>query len=291
LIGSDRVLDRARAKLRAWLREPLLHFALAGLALFVIFDIVAPTDSGSNQIIVSQQQVDDLAAQYQSIWNRPPSSEELAALVETYVRDEIAYREGLAMGLADDDAVIKRRVRQKYDLMAEEGEDRAAPTEADLEAYLQAHPDAFRRPAIVSFDQVFFDPASSSPEIVAAARRALNGGADRAGLGQPTMLPGRVDAMSLDLVAGDFGKTFANELEAAPLDTWVGPLVSGIGIHLVRLDRRVEPTLQPLAEVRDDVAREWENDRRVRNRDAEYARLRADYDVVLPERVGVMARR
>jgi hypothetical protein len=272
------------------LREPLVHFALAGLALFVLYDMVSPGDAGSNRIVVSREQVDDLAAQYETTWNRRPSPAELDALVETFVRDEIAYREGLAMGLADEDAVIKRRVRQKYDIMAEEGDGRSEPSEAELEAYLKAHPETFRRAAVVSFEQVFFDPALSSPETVAAVKRELGKGTDGAGLGQPTMLPRRVEAMSLELVARDFGAEFARQLETAPLGTWVGPLASGIGVHLVRVDRRIEPALPPLADVRDAVAREWENDRRVRNRDAEYARLRADYEVVLPEPPRLAAR-
>ena len=194
-------------KIRALLREPLLHFLLIGLALFLLYGQVSPGDSDSRRITVSQSQVDDMVRQYQSTWNRQPSSAELNGLIETYVRDEITYREGLSMGLDKDDAVIKRRVRQKYDLIAEE-EERSAPTDADLLSYLKAHPAAFVRPALVSFDQVFFDPANSSPEAVAAAKAALTTGADPAALGQPTMLPRQVANSSLDLVARDFGGGF-----------------------------------------------------------------------------------
>jgi hypothetical protein len=275
---------------RALWRDPLVHFALAGLALFLLYDVVSPGDVGSDRIVVSQQRVDDFASQFEATWNRPPTPEELSGLVETFVRDEIVYRRGLAMGLADDDAVIKRRVRQKYDLMAEESGGPSAPSEAELEAYLEANPAAFRRAPVVTFDQIFFDPALNSPESVTVIKLGLGTGSDGAGLGQPSLLPRHVEAMSLDLVAADFGEGFAAQLRTAPEGTWIGPVASGLGAHLVRLNQRTDPGVPPLAQVRDEVTREWENDRRVRNREADYARLRADYDVVLPASVTAAAR-
>ena len=271
-------------KVRAILREPLLHFLVIGLALFLLYGQVSPGDSDSRRITVSKSQVDDMVRQYQSTWNRQPSSAELNGLIETYVRDEITYREGLSMGLDKDDAVIKRRVRQKYDLIAEE-EERSAPTDADLLAYLKAHPAVFVRPALVSFDQVFFDPASSSPEAVAAAKVALAAGANPAALGQPTMMTRHVANSSIDLVARDFGDNFARQVGAAPVGKWVGPLASGYGVHLVRVSARAAPSLPSLDRVRTAVAREWENDRRTRSRDADYRKLRAEYDVIIRAKV------
>ena len=267
-------------KVRTLLREPLLHFLLIGLGLFLLYGRVSPGDRDSRRITVSQVQVDDMVRQYQSTWNRQPSSAELNGLIETYVRDEITYREGLSLGLDRDDAVIKRRVRQKYDLIAEE-EDRSSPTDADLLAYLRAHPADFVRPTLVSFDQVFFDPASSSPEAVAAAKAALAAGTDPVTLGQPTMLPRQVVNISIDLVARDFGDSFASRVRAAPIGKWVGPLASGYGVHLVRVGSRTAASLPPLDRVRAAVAREWENDRRTRSRDADYRKRRAEYDVII----------
>lgn len=267
-------------KLRAVLREPLLHFLLIGLGLFLLYGQVSPSVSGSRRITVSQAQVDELVRQYRTAWNRSPSPAELKGLIDTYVRDEILYREGLSMGLDRDDAVIKRRVRQKYDLISEE-EDRSDPTDADLLAYLKAHPAAFVRPAVVGFDQIFFDPASSSPEAVGTAKAVLARGANTEAIGQASMLPRHVDNSSLDLVARDFGDNFAKQVGTAPVGKWVGPLASEFGVHLIRVNSRTAPSLPPLDRVRAAVAREWENDRRERSSRAEYRRLRADYDVII----------
>ena len=258
----------------------MLHFLLIGLALFALYGRVSPGDSDSRRIVVSQTQVDDMVRQFQSASNRPPTPAELEGLIDTYVRDEIVYREGLSIGLDQDDAVIKRRIRQKYDLIAEEGE-RSTPTDADLSAYLKAHPAAFIRPALVSFAQIYFDPASTSPEAVGAVKAALAKGANPATFGQPSMLPRHVANSSIDLVARDFGGNFAKQVGTARVGQWVGPLASGFGVHLVRVSARAAPSLPPLDRVRAAVAREWESDQRTRASDADYRKARADYDVII----------
>ena len=266
------------------MREPLLHFLLIGLALFLLYGRVSPGDSDSRRIVVSQRQVDEMVNQYQATWTRPPTPAEIRALIDSYVHDEIVYREGLTMGLDRDDAVIKRRVRQKYDLIAQE-EERTVPTEADLLAYLRSHPAEFARPAIVSFEQVFFDPATIGPQAVGAAKVALTRGADPTQLGQPSMLPRRVANSSIDLVARDFGDDFAQQIATAPVGQWVGPLTSGVGVHLIRVSTRAAPVVPPLDQVRAAVSREWESDQRTRSGEADYRRARAEYEVIIKARI------
>jgi hypothetical protein len=253
---------------------------LIGLALFLLFGQASPGDSASRRIVIGQGQIDALVRQHQATWNRPPTPTELQSLIDVYVRDEILYREGVALGLDQDDAVIKRRVRQKFELIAEE-ENRSEPTDKDLRAYMTSHPAAFVRSAVVSFDQVYFDPSVASPDDVAAARAALSNGGNPASFGQASMLPSRIDNSSLDLVARDFGDAFARKIGNVPAGQWVGPMVSGIGLHLVRVRSRSASVLPPLNEVRTEVAREWESDRRTRERDASLRKLRDEYDVVV----------
>jgi hypothetical protein len=275
-------------KLHRVLREPLLHFLLIGLALFLYYGHVAPGDRQERRIVVSQALVDDLARQYQSTWNRPPTPRELSSLVETHVHDEVLYREGRALGLDRDDEVIKRRVRQKLEVMTDEEASHEEPTDADLAAYLHAHPDAFRRPAIVSFEQILFAGTGSSADLersIAAARLALEHGADPATLGQATLLPGRVEATPVDRVASEFGEPFARQLLAAPLGKWTGPVTSGFGAHLVRVNALKPAELPPLQEVRAAVAREWKHEQGERALDDSYRKLRQNYDVVIQARL------
>jgi hypothetical protein len=264
---------------RRVLREPLLHFLLLGLALFLYYGRVAPDDDGGKRIVVSQAQVDLLSTQFQATWSRPPTPDELNGLVESYIRDEILYREGRRLGLDQDDAVIKRRVRQKLDVMIEESIAQNSPTDADLQAYLDANPETFRKPPVVSFEQVYFGAEGDVDSKLARARSALQQGADPATLGQPTLLPARQDRMPLDLVARDFGKEFADSVAGLTVGEWSQPVSSGFGMHLVRLNA-VEPAQLPaLDAVRDIVAREWENARRKRAQASALAELRKQYEV------------
>lgn len=267
-----------------WLREPLLHFALIGVLLFVVYGWMNPAEEGGERIVVTQSIVDDLARQHQARWMRPASEQELANLVEAYVRDEILFREGLALGLDRDDPVIKRRVRQKLDLMSEEQIAGAAPTDADLTAYMMQNPTRFTRPGMVSFEQIFFDGSRPVAEVereVGVAKAALARGVDPVRLGKPTLLPKSADAVSLELIARDFGSGFSDQLAKLPLGEWTGPIASGLGAHMVRVSARTPAALPPLYDVRQQVAREWENERRERSRTASYRKLRDSYTVVI----------
>jgi hypothetical protein len=273
-----------------FLREPLVHFLLIGLGLFVLYGRVATEGSDSRTIEVSTARVQDLARQYQSVWSRPPTATELQGLIDTYIHDEVMYREGLAMGLDKDDAVIKRRVRQKLDVISEEIGNQKAPSDAELNAYLAKNADVFRREPILSFEQVFFSgdaPAEAVERQSAEALAQLNKGAPLTSVGQPTMLPATVTLMPADLVARDFGEEFAKQLESLPLNVWQGPIASGMGAHLVRITERKPSELPALASIRPQVLREWENQRRESNRAEVYQAMLKNYRIVIDPGVAV----
>jgi parvulin-like peptidyl-prolyl isomerase len=235
-------------------------------------------------IVVSEAMIDQMAREHEARWTRSPNDRELAGLVDAYVRDEILYREGLALGLDRDDALIKRRVRQKFEVIAEEQGARESPSDADLAAYITENEGRFLLPATVSFEQIFFDNAGIPADVdraVAAARVALAHGADPRKLGQASMLPSRVENAAQDLVARDFGTGFARQVETAPLGQWSGPIASSFGAHLVRVTARRPTALPDLDGIRRIVAREWENERRLSARSASYQKLRGNYTVVI----------
>jgi hypothetical protein len=240
-------------QIRRLLGEPLLHFLLIGIALFGFYRWKAPADPVGRRIVITQGVVDDLVTQHVAARGREPSSAELNHLIESYVHDEILYREGVALGLDRDDLVVKRRVRQKIEVMAEEEAAVGAPTATDLSEYLAANQARFLQPAILTFEQV----------------------------GTPSLLPQRMMQTPADLVARDFGPSFAAALEKAPVGKWVGPIDSSFGAHYVRVSDRRPPVMPKLADVRDQVVREWEYERRQRARTDSYARMRRAYDVTI----------
>jgi hypothetical protein len=116
-----------------------------------------------------------------------------------------------------------------------------------------------------------------------AMKSALAGGARPESLGRGTLLPLRSKGMTLDRVAAEFGGGFAGALAGLPEGRWEGPVLSTYGLHLVRIDSRTAARIPPLTQVRAPVEREWENERRVRARDARLSSLRERYEVVVED--------
>ena len=274
-------------RIRMLLGEPMLHFLLIGIALFAAYRWLSPADSGGRRIVITQGVIDDLITQHVAARGREPSSTELNHLIESYVREEILYREGVRLGLERDDLVVKRRVRQKIEMIAEEDASTRAPTDADLSAYLAANQARFVQPAVLTFEQVFVRHSTSDQGVVravAATREALRNGTDPESLGAPTLLPHRMTRTPADLVAREFGASFTAALEKVPLGEWSGPIDSSFGTHYVRVSNRTPAAVPPLAAVHDAVVREWENERRQQARQDAYARMRGEYQVSIEAR-------
>jgi hypothetical protein len=280
-------------RMRKLLGEPMLHFLLIGIALFGAYRWMSPGDSGGRRIVITQGVVDDLVAQHVAARGREPSTTELNHLIESYVRDEILYREGVRLGLERDDIVVKRRVRQKIEMIAEEDASTRAPTDADLSAYLTANQARFVQPAILTFEQVFLGQPTSGHGVVhtvAVSREALRSANDPEKLGKPTLLPYRMTLTPADLVARDFGASFAAALEKVPVGEWVGPIDSSFGAHYVRVSDRTPAAAPQLAAVRDHVVREWENERRQRARNDAYTKMRGEYQVSIETKLATERR-
>jgi hypothetical protein len=263
------------------LREPLLHFAVLGAALFVADGVLRPGSSDATEIVVSAGQLEAIEAQFRATRQRPPSEAEMQALVEHYVREEVMFREGIALGLDRDDPVIRNRVKQKMEFV---GEDTLAlePTDADLAAYLEANREQFEIPAAVSFEQIFFDPERRGPQLerdLAASLAGLRDGRRADRLGDATLLTRRMEQALPREVSAAFGAEFAAAVAALPTGTWQGPVRSSFGIHLVRVSWRGTATMPTLAEAREEVAREWTRARSLEMREQFYSSLRARYTV------------
>jgi hypothetical protein len=169
-------------------------------------------------------------------------------------------------------------------MIAEEDSSTRAPTDADLSAYLVANQARFVQPALLTFEQVFIGESTSGPGLVhavALTREALRKGADFEPLGKPTLLPRQMTRTPADLVARDFGASFAAALEKVQVGGWVGPIGSSFGAHYVRVSDRTPAVAPQLAAVRDRVVREWENERRQRARDDAYTKMRREYQVTI----------
>jgi len=267
-------------------REPLVHFLLLGAALFLVFNLVGDSDeSRTDRIAVSAGQVTQLTETFKRTWQRPPTEEELDALIADHVREEIYYREALAMGLDRDDMIVRRRMRQKLEFVTDDLVAAIAPTEEQLQTYFNEHPDDFRVPSRVSFQQIYFsrdrrgEQATRDAESLLARLNAGESDVDPADFGDTLMLSDSFDNIFENDVARHFGTEFATALADVSVGRWSGPVESAYGLHLVLIRERKPGLLPALEKVRERVQREWEATRRTEVTEAFYESLRERYEV------------
>jgi PPIC-type PPIASE domain len=270
---------------RAWVSEPLVHFLALGACLFAAFALWGRSDVGeSNRIVVTRGTIDSLRQSWQQTWGRDPTSAELDALIEDHVREEILYREAVALGLDRDDTIVRRRLRQKVEFLYEDLTEPPEPTDVELEAYLEAHEAEYRIEPRYTFAHVYLS-ASRGSAAAADAAHALaelrRTGANAVGHGDSFLLGRAFDALPRNDVERIFGGTLASALDAAALGEWSGPFESGYGLHVVRLSERAPGRRPTLDEVRAAVRRDWEAARRRDANETMIRELRERYVVVM----------
>ncbi len=119
------------------IREPLVHFALLGALLFLVQGWLGASESAPEEIVVRGHIVDALARDFTQNFERPPTRQELDDLVGEYVREEVYYREATATGLDREDPIVRRRLRQKMEFIAENPAAERAPTQGELERFFE----------------------------------------------------------------------------------------------------------------------------------------------------------
>ena len=278
------------SRFRQATREPLVHFLLIGAALFLMFHFTSgPVGDQPDRIVVMAAQVAQLETRFSLTWMRPPTAEELAGLIESHVRDEIYYREALAMGLDRDDPTIRQRMRIKLEFLLEDLGVVGEVSDQALKEFLQQHPDKFRVEPQVSFRQIYLDPGKHQ-DLTAEARsqlEKLNRGAAPEEAGDATLLAHEYLQASQSDITRAFGEEFALEVVALEPGGWEGPYYSQFGGHLVMVKERSDAWLPELAEIRSQVEREYLAQRRQALKDDTYQRLRAGYEVVVEPPVAV----
>ena len=269
------------------LREPLVQFLALGAVLFALYGVAGKRNAEApDKIVVSASRIATLGDGFARTWRRPPSEQELQGLIEDYIRDEVFYREGRAAGLDRDDVVIRRRVRQKMEFLAEDMSV-PEPSEEQLAAYLASNPERFRAEDEITFHQVFLSATrrantieSDSKQVASVLDRA-DAAVDATALGDPFLLGEEFRGVSTSKVTSIFGESFAQRIVAMEKGRWQGPVSSGFGQHFVFISERISGGSPLLDAVRPAVRREWANARRVEAERKLYASLRERYEVVV----------
>jgi hypothetical protein len=268
-----------------WLKEPLIHFLLLGGIIFFAYDWLAGKGSAPDEIFISRGQQENLLNTFSRTWQRPPTAQEFQGLLKDYLRLEIAYRESKKMGLDQDDIVIRRRLRQKLELLAEDVASLVAPTEEQLQAYLNNNVEDFMVEPRLTLRQVYFSSDRRGDAVEQDAlellQRITTDGPEGnfEDFGDPLPLPPELNDLREGEIARLFGTIFTDGLRGLETGRWTGPVESGFGLHLVFIQQREEGRVPQLEEVREAVQRDWLSKRRTESVDGLYERLAENYSI------------
>jgi peptidyl-prolyl cis-trans isomerase C len=283
--------------IRRLLRDPLLQFLLIGLGLFGGYRLLNPTPDQREQPSRIELTADDLQ-QIRIAWlaqGRPaPNSAEMQNLVDARVREEILYREALALGLDKADTIVKRRMAQKMEFLFEDVAALREPTADELQTWFEKNAERFTLPARATFRHLYFSPDRRGVRAHDDAVRALGKLAgtsadspDAAALADRFMFQDYYADRAFDDVAKAFGPPFAQALFRSTPGAWAGPIQSGYGWHLVWVESMTPARVPGLEEVESEVKTGWIEDQRAETRARAFDAMRARYEVVLPKDLDV----
>ena len=267
-----------------FLKDPLAHFLMLGLGLFLLYAVLNPgggTRDDPKKISVDRDALLTFV-QYRTKTFQPKlaaarldamSKEQLKQLIDDYVREEALHREALALGLGRNDYVIKRRMIQKIDFITQGFAEAVIKlSEDDFKAYYDANKERYREQAFITFTHVFFDTERRKPDEAAALAKEklaeLKAGSvpfsDAPKHGARFPYGVNYVERTLNHVESHFGRQMTRALfELEPDDSaWRGPFLSPYGAHLVMVVGRKEARTPPLEEVRARVEADLTSERR-----------------------------
>lgn len=273
------------------LREPLLHFLVLGAVLFVGYNYLKPGVGvePTRQIALTLDDLAQLEILFESQWRRQPTPEEFSHLVETKIRQEVLYREALAMGLDKDDEIVKRRMAQKMQFLAEDVATAYAPSTEALGAWYAKNSAMFAQPKRVSFRHLYFSPdrrGGHARDDAATALARLAGQPQdtklAATIANPFMFQDYYRDRAPAYLGKEFGPQFAQAVAKLAPGSWQGPIESGFGWHLVFVDTVIPGRVPAFEAVESDVKTAWLGEQKALAWQKAYKAMRAKYTVLLP---------
>jgi PPIC-type PPIASE domain len=264
------------------LREPFVHFLALGAVIFGAYawlDGEPETQNSENRIVIDQGELDHLTGLWKLQWKRDPAPSDVAAIIDRHLRQEIFYREALKMNLDHNDEIIKKRLAQKMEAIADDLSTlMRPPTDEQLRDYYESRTDFFKLPKAYAFKQVLFLPgeAKGMEATLVSMRRGADVPRDRM---NKLSVPVEWSLTSVEDIDNAFGGGFSEALDDLPVGEWSGPVQSGYGSHLVFIKRKDESRVPDFEKVRDYVAREYEYRSVLETQDQVYRKLLDKYEV------------
>lgn len=275
--------------MKQWLKEPLFHFLLIGAGIFLLYGVAADEPKEDpKRIEITTAEADSLVAVWEKRWTRPPTENEFEGLLNQTIRQEVLYREALAMGLGKDDAVVKKRLAKKLEFISSDIMTIDTPTDEVLQAYLDTHAQKYQIPGSITFRHIFFSldkddhlTVSNKINLLLASLNQEENHVDIQNAGDPFFQGMAFKEQSILDIDRLFGKSFREKLFKQTADRWVGPIASGFGLHLVHIDKKIGSKKALLEDVRASVLRDWTYDERKKLNDAFVENLLKEYEIVV----------
>lgn len=265
-------------------REPLLQFLCIALILFTVNRLVNGPEkhTASQQITISSGQIEQISQQYRLLAGRAPGEQELRALVDDFIDEEIAYREAIALGLDTDDTIVRRRMRQKLEFLARDQQSYNEPSDEELSIWLTAHATNYHQAERISFHHVLASHDKRGEQAQKDAHsflQALKTGAKFETLGDTSMLPSSLSLSTQDDIASLFGDAFAKAVLAVQKEEWSAPIQSAYGYHLVLITERTPARPSTLNGIRETLKADWLTAQKQETRNKYLENLRQNYTV------------
>ena len=275
-------------KFQLLLKEPFVHFLVLGGFVFIAFSLWGASRDGIDRdVVVTSADIGRLEALWQTQYSRPPTGEELSGIIDNHIREEVLYREALALGLSDDDIIVRRRLVQKFLFLSEDLIRVAEPSDDILANYYEAHRDRYLVSPQTSFRHVYLslekrgERARADAAVLVA--RLQKGDDNWRELGDPFMLQREYAAREETELTELFGTGFASALQDIAEGEWAGPVRSAYGWHGVKVLQRAPQTLQPLAQIRDEVIADYTGEQRKKANQSFYQAVRDRYTVSIEQ--------
>lgn len=270
-------------------REPVFHFLAIGAAIFSLHTLTATPDISASdyRIVINGGEVARLTNMWEKRWGHPPTAEEFERLIAEQIREEVLYRQALALGLDRDDMVIRRHLRQKFEFLTQDLAVVQEPEAAELTAWFEANRERYRTGTILSFTQIYFNAdrrgaaAEEDARLTLASLRGGNELSDAVRSGDAQMLDHQYRNRTASEIEALFGGRFVDTLLLLEPGVWVGPVASGYGVHLVRLEALTPGIIPPFEAVAERVRNDWAYEQRQQANEAIFQRLLARYNVVV----------
>ncbi|MCP4260967.1 MAG: peptidyl-prolyl cis-trans isomerase [Planctomycetes bacterium] len=270
-------------------KSPLFHIVLFGCLLGIILVVVFGRPSAvddDTRVVVSASDIAQMSAGWMRRWMREPTPVELRGLVESFVHDEVLYREAVRRGYDKDDSLIRQTMRLKMEYLGEAQAQKVEPSLEEMQAYYAMRKERYRVPATASFVHIYFNQDKRGDKTEMDAKQTLervitdnSEVGELSDYGDRFMLKDHYVGQDELQIRKDFGENFAQQIVSLTPGTWQGPILSGYGFHLVKVYERQEAYLPEIKEIEYKIRNDMDFENRKAAKQLFYTEILRNYQV------------